>query len=409
MQLLIKTGTVDERKMQKQFLDGMDLERERGITIKLNTARMRYTHNDTTYALNLIDTPGHVDFTYASLPLSFQCPIPISPDLAHSAMPLPHRQPSLRNSGRPGPSYAPRRGAQAHTRRPHHTCRYEVSRSLAACEGALLVVDASQGIEAQTLANVWLAVENDLEIIPVINKIDLPAADPDRVAREIEDVLGIDASNAILCSAKTGVGIDDILVAVVERVPPPVDTRGAPPRALIFDSFYDQYLGVVCQFRVMDGTLSKRDTLTFMNTARSHDVTDMWVLAPDRVDVDSLHAGEVGCVAGAIKTVQDARVGDTITVRGVRAATQALPGYAEAKPQVFCGLFPVDADDYQGLREALEKLQLNDCALSFEPEVRTPRLPCGAFTRPRRPMYIQTHLSAVQLWPPTAALLRPPV
>lgn len=242
------------------------------------------------------------------------------------------------------------------------------------------MVDASQGIEAQTLANVWLAVENDLEIIPVINKIDLPAADPDRVAKEIEDVLGIDASNAILCSAKTGIGIDDILQAVCERVPAPADTRGLPPRALIFDSFYDQYLGVVCQFRVMDGTISKRDTVTFMNTARSHDITDLWVLAPDRVDVDSLHAGEVGCVAGAIKAVQDARVGDTVTVRGVRAATEALAGYAEAKPQVFCGLFPTDADDYQGLREALEKLQLNDCALSFEPEVRpTPISTCSAW------------------------------
>jgi elongation factor 4 len=216
---------------------------------------------------------------------------------------------------------------------------------------------------------VWLAVENDLEIIPVINKIDLPAADPERVAREIEDVLGIDASNALLCSAKTGVGISEILEAIVKRIPPPPDRRAKAARALIFDSFYDQYLGVVCQFRVMDGAIMVNDTITFMNTGRSYPVTDLWVRAPDRVDVNSLLAGEVGCLAGAIKAVQDARVGDTITLRGTRAATSPLDGYAEAKPQVFCGLFPIDADDYQGLREALQRLQLNDAALSFEPEV----------------------------------------
>ena len=288
----------------------MDLERERGITIKLNTARMRYSSpsENQTYALNLIDTPGHVDFTY------------------------------------------------------------EVSRSLAACEGALLVVDASQGVEAQTLANVYLAIENDLEIIPVLNKIDLPGADPERVKREIEEVVGLDCSNALLASAKAGIGIEEILEAIVERVPAPEDKRKKPLRALIFDSYYDPYKGVVVQFRVMDGSLRKGDTVRFMNTNREYDITELGVLAPKGVEVDELFAGEVGYLAASIKQVADARVGDTITLKKSQAE-EPLPGYAEAMPMVFCGLFPTDTEQYADLREALQKLQLNDAALTFEPEV----------------------------------------
>ncbi|KAL4448946.1 hypothetical protein ABPG77_007663 [Micractinium sp. CCAP 211/92] len=308
-QLLIKTDTVENRDMQAQYLDGMDLERERGITIKLNTARMRYTAKDgQTYALNLIDTPGHVDFSY------------------------------------------------------------EVSRSLAACEGCLLVVDASQGVEAQTLANVYLALENDLEIIPVLNKIDLPGADPERVKREIEEVVGLDCSNAILASAKQGLGIEEILEAVVERVPPPADHRDRELRALIFDSYYDAYKGVIVQFRVMDGELRKGDLVKFMNTGCEYDITELGVLSPKAIEVDALYAGEVGYLAASIKQVADARVGDTITLKK-SPAQEALPGYTEAMPMVFCGLFPTDADQYPELRDALLKLQLNDAALKFEPEV----------------------------------------
>jgi GTP-binding protein LepA len=308
-QLLIKTGTVADRDMQAQFLDGMDLERERGITIKLNTARMRHRAADgQMYALNLIDTPGHVDFSY------------------------------------------------------------EVSRSLAACEGCLLVVDASQGVEAQTLANVYLALENDLEIIPVLNKIDLPGADPERVKREIEEVIGLDCSGAIMASAKQGLGIAEILEAVVARVPPPRDARDKPLRALIFDSYYDAYKGVVVQFRVMDGSLRRGDLVRFMNTRTEYDVTELGVLAPKPVEVDELFAGEVGYLAASIKAVADARVGDTITLKKA-PAQEALPGYTEVMPMVFCGLFPTDAQQYPELREALYKLQLNDAALAFEPEV----------------------------------------
>ena len=308
-QLLLKTNTVANRDMQAQFLDGMDLERERGITIKLNTARMKYIADDKqTYALNLIDTPGHVDFTY------------------------------------------------------------EVSRSLAACEGCLLVVDASQGVEAQTLANVYLAVESDLEIIPVINKIDLPGADPERVKREIEEVVGIDCSNAILTSAKQGIGIGEILQAVVERITSPKDLRSEPLRALIFDSYYDAYKGVVVQFRVMEGEVKRGDLVKFMNTGCEYEVAELGVLAPKSVEVDTLHAGEVGYLAASIKQVADARVGDTITLKKQPAAS-ALPGYSEVKPMVFCGLFPTDSEQYADLREALLKLQLNDAALAFEPEV----------------------------------------
>ncbi|CAG9462015.1 unnamed protein product [Pedinophyceae sp. YPF-701] len=307
--LLQKTGTVLDREATDQFLDNNPLERERGITIKLQSSRMKYTAKDgETYCLNLIDTPGHVDFGY------------------------------------------------------------EVSRSLAACEGALLIIDAAQGVEAQTLANVYLAIENDLEIIPVINKIDLPAADPERVKKEVEEVVGIDCSNAILCSAKAGIGIEDVLEAVVERVPPPPDTTDQPTRALIFDSFYDDYRGVIAYFRVMDGEITSKDVARFMNTKCEYAITELGVLSPAQTKVDRLYAGEVGYLAASIKQVADARVGDTITVKS-NPAQKAYPGYKEAVPMVFCGLFPTSADDFPDLRDALGKLQLNDAALQFEPEV----------------------------------------
>lgn len=306
--LLHKTGTVSDRDMKAQFLDTMDLERERGITIKLQAARMNYrAANGDTYVLNLIDTPGHVDFSY------------------------------------------------------------EVSRSLAACEGALLVVDASQGVEAQTLANVYLALEHDLEIIPVLNKIDLPGAEPDRIKQEIEDVIGLDCSEAILASAKEGIGVDEILEAIVEQVPPPQDTVEEPLRALIFDSYYDSYRGVIVYFRVMDGTLQKGDTVRLMASKKEYEVDELGVLSPTQVPVDALHAGEVGYFSAAIKAVEDARVGDTMTLVK-QPAEEALPGYVEAKPMVFCGLFPTDSDQYEDLRDALEKLRLNDAALQYEPE-----------------------------------------
>ena len=306
--LLQITGTVAQREMKEQFLDNMDLERERGITIKLQAARMDYTAKDgEKYVLNLIDTPGHVDFSY------------------------------------------------------------EVSRSLAACEGALLVVDASQGVEAQTLANVYLALENNLEIIPVLNKIDLPSAEPERVAAEIEEVVGLDCSEAIRASAKAGIGINDILESIVKLVPPPQDTLAEPFRALIFDSYYDAYRGVIVYFRVMDGRVKKGDKIRFMASGKEFIIDELGVLSPQQVQVDELHAGEVGYLAAAIKTVADARVGDTITLTA-KPAKEALPGYTEAKPMVFCGLFPTDADQYADLKDALEKLKLNDAALSYEPE-----------------------------------------
>jgi GTP-binding protein LepA len=306
--LLQVTGTVDERQMREQFLDNMDLERERGITIKLQAARMNYQARDgQTYVLNLIDTPGHVDFSY------------------------------------------------------------EVSRSLAACEGALLVVDASQGVEAQTLANVYMALEHDLEIIPVINKIDLPGANPERVKQEIEDVIGLDCSQAILASAKEGIGIEDILEAVVQRIPPPKDRRDQPLRALIFDSYYDSYRGVVVYVRVMDGRVKKGDRIRLMVSGKEYEVDELGVMSPQQVPVADLQAGEVGYLTAAIKTVEDARVGDTITLADAPAAAP-LPGYKEAKPMVFCGLFPINADDYADLRDALAKLKLNDAALHYEPE-----------------------------------------
>ncbi len=306
--LLQATGTVNSREMKEQFLDNMDLERERGITIKLQAARMNYKARDgEEYVLNLIDTPGHVDFSY------------------------------------------------------------EVSRSLAACEGALLVVDASQGVEAQTLANVYLALEHNLEIIPVLNKIDLPGAEPDRVKQEIEEVVGLDCSGAILASAKEGLGIDEILESIVHLVPPPQDTVNERLRALIFDSYYDSYRGVIVYFRVMDGTVRKGDRVRLMASGKEYEIDELGVLSPQQVQVDALHAGEVGYLAAAIKAVEDARVGDTITQANARAA-DPLPGYTEAKPMVFCGMFPIDADQYEDLREALEKLKLNDAALNYEPE-----------------------------------------
>jgi elongation factor 4 len=306
--LLQVTGTVGDREMKEQFLDSMDLERERGITIKLQAARMNYTAKDgQQYVLNLIDTPGHVDFSY------------------------------------------------------------EVSRSLAACEGALLVVDASQGVEAQTLANVYLALENNLEIIPVLNKIDLPGAEPDRVKSEIEEIIGLDCSGAIPASAKEGIGIDEILESIVNLVPPPQDTVSKPLRALIFDSYYDIYRGVVVYFRVMDGTVKKGDLIHLMASEKQYVIDELGILSPTQVQVDELHAGEVGYFAAAIKAVGDARVGDTITL-AKNKATEAWPGYTEAKPMVFCGLFPIDADQFPDLREALEKLKLNDAALAYEPE-----------------------------------------
>jgi GTP-binding protein LepA len=306
--LLEFTGTVSKRDMKQQFLDNMELERERGITIKLQAARMTYRGNDgEEYILNLIDTPGHVDFSY------------------------------------------------------------EVSRSLAACEGALLVVDASQGVEAQTLANVYLALENNLEIIPVLNKIDLPGAEPDRVAAEIEELIGLDCSQAVRASAKEGIGIAEILESIVQQVPPPRDTTAEPFRALIFDSYYDAYRGVIVYFRVMDGTVKKGDRIKFMASGQEYELDELGVLAPTQIPVDELHAGEVGYLSAAIKTVEHARVGDTVTSAAL-GAVQPLPGYEEAKPMVFCGMFPTDADQFEDLREALVKLKLNDAALQYEPE-----------------------------------------
>ena len=308
--LLLRTGTLAARDAQAQYLDSMPLERERGITIKLNTARMHYfsEKRQQLYVLNLIDTPGHVDFSY------------------------------------------------------------EVSRSLAACEGALLVVDASQGVEAQTVANVLLAFENNLEVVPVLNKIDLPGAEVERVKAEVSGVLGLDTSTAILASAKQKIGIDDILEAIVDRVPAPQDTSEQPLRALVFDSYYDSYRGVVVLFRVVDGLLKVGDTIRMMNTGAKHTVTELGVFSPTQKGVQQLGPGDVGWFAAAIKAVADARVGDTVTLAGAGGATEALPGYAQATPMVFCGLFPTNADEYPALRESLGRLQLNDAALRFEPE-----------------------------------------
>lgn len=305
--LLETTGTIAKRDMQAQLLDTMDIERERGITIKLNAARMNYKAKDgKNYVLNLIDTPGHVDFSY------------------------------------------------------------EVSRSLAACEGALLIVDATQGVEAQTLANAYLAIEQNLEIIPVINKIDLPSADVERVRAEIEEVLGIDASMAIPVSAKSGIGIDEVLEAIVDFVPPPVDTTDKPLRAMVFDSAYDQYLGTLCFFKIVDGKLKRGDNVKFMASGKKYEVVELGYLTPNRVPVDELVCGDVGYFAGSIKEITRF-VGDTITLVD-NPATEPLEGYKEALPMVFSGLYPVDNEDYHDLKEALERLKLSDSSITFEPE-----------------------------------------
>ncbi|MFC4696380.1 translation elongation factor 4 [Enterococcus aquimarinus] len=306
--ILEQTATVTSREMQAQLLDSMDLERERGITIKLNAVELNYTAKDgETYTFHLIDTPGHVDFTY------------------------------------------------------------EVSRSLAACEGAILVVDAAQGIEAQTLANVYLALDNDLEILPVINKIDLPAADPERVRKEIEDVIGLDASEAVLASAKAGIGIEEILEQIVEKVPAPSGDVDAPLKALIFDSIYDAYRGVVLNIRVIDGVVRPGDKIQLMSNGKTFDVTEVGVFSPKAVERDYLMVGDVGYVTAAIKTIKDTQVGDTVTLAN-NPAEKALEGYRKMTPMVYCGLYPIDNSRYNDLREALEKLQLNDAALQFEPE-----------------------------------------
>lgn len=306
--ILQETQTISEREMEEQVLDSMDLERERGITIKLNTVEVEYEAKDgETYILHLIDTPGHVDFTY------------------------------------------------------------EVSRSLAACEGAILVVDAAQGIEAQTLANVYLAVDNDLEILPVINKIDLPAADPERVRKQIEDVIGLDGDTAIPASAKTGEGIEDILEMIVQEVPAPDGNLDAPLKALIFDSAYDSYRGVVLSVRIVDGTVQPGDEIQMMSNGKTFEVTEVGVFSPSPLKRDQLMVGEVGYITANIKNVRDTRVGDTITLAS-NPTEAALPGYRQMNPMVFCGLYPTDSADYLDLQEALERLQLNDAALWFEPE-----------------------------------------
>ncbi len=306
--LIEYTGTLQKREMEAQVLDSMDLERERGITIKAQSVRILYKAQDgEEYILNLIDTPGHVDFSY------------------------------------------------------------EVSRSLAACEGALLVVDAAQGVEAQTLANVYLALEHDLEIIPVINKIDLPSADPDRVKHEIEDIIGLDASEAVLCSAKSGIGIPDILEAIVNKVPTPPDKSDEPTRALIFDSRFDAYKGAIAYVRVKEGTIKAKDTIRMMHDNKDFDVTELGIFTPNLVPVKELPCGSVGCIAASIKNVADCHVGDTVTLAD-NPAPEPLPGYRKAVSMVYCGLYPTESKDYENLRDALEKLQLNDAALEYEAE-----------------------------------------
>ncbi|WP_243524508.1 elongation factor 4 [Bacillus pseudomycoides] len=306
--ILEKTNALTQREMKAQLLDSMDLERERGITIKLNAVQLKYTaKNGEEYTLHLIDTPGHVDFTY------------------------------------------------------------EVSRSLAACEGAILVVDAAQGIEAQTLANVYLALDNNLEILPVINKIDLPSADPERVRQEVEDVIGLDASEAVLASAKAGIGIEDILEQIVEKVPAPEGDPEEPLQCMIFDSLYDPYRGVIAYIRVVNGTVKVGDKVRMMATGKEFEVTEVGVFTPKTTQCEELTVGDVGFLAASIKNVGDTRVGDTIT-HAKRPAAGPLPGYRKLNPMVFCGLYPIDSARYNDLRDALEKLELNDSALEFEPE-----------------------------------------
>ncbi len=306
--LMERTGALTKREMSEQFLDSMDLEKERGITIKQHSVRLEYKAEDgQDYILNLIDTPGHVDFAY------------------------------------------------------------EVSRSLAACQGALLVVDASQGVEAQTLANAHLAVDSGLEIIPVLNKIDLPGAEPEKAKEQIENVIGIDASHAILASAKQGIGIDEILEAIVQRIPPPQGDPGGTLRALVFDSWFDQYRGVVILVHVVDGKLEPKMKVRLMASGGTYEVEHLGVFTPKPMPVESLAAGEVGFVVAGIKKVSDVAIGDTLT-DDKRPAPEALPGFKEIKPMVFAGLYPVDADTYAELRDALEKLRLNDSSFFYEPE-----------------------------------------
>lgn len=305
--LLEETGTIAKRDMEDQLLDSMDLERERGITIKLTPTKMKYTKDGEEYTLNLIDTPGHVDFTY------------------------------------------------------------EVSRSLAACEGAILIVDAAQGVEAQTLANTYLALDNDLEILPVINKIDLPSADPERVKKEIEDVIGLDAKNAPLISAKDSINIKDVLDMIVEKVPAPKGEENAPLRALIFDSLYDNFKGAICFIRIVDGSVKVGDKILMMETGKTFDVTEIGFFTPQMQPADILQAGDVGYLCASIKNVSETRVGDTIT-DAITPAQKSLPGYQTVKPVVFSGIFLVDGSRYGDLKDALEKLKLNDASLTFTPE-----------------------------------------
>ncbi|MFC2799896.1 MAG: translation elongation factor 4, partial [Anaeroglobus sp.] len=309
--LLEMTGTISQREMEEQLLDTMELERERGITIKAQSARLLYDAQDGhQYTLNLIDTPGHVDFNY------------------------------------------------------------EVSRSLAACEGALLIVDATQGVEAQTLANVYLALEHDLEIIPIINKVDLPSADPERVCKEIEDIIGLDTSEAVMVSAKTGLGVDKVLEAIVEKIPEPKDESDKPLRALIFDSHFDPYKGAIANVRIMEGSVKTGDRIRMMSSGKEFEVIETGVFLPRMYAVKSLECGSVGYFAASMKNVRDCRVGDTVT-RADNPAHDALPGYRPATPMVYCGLYPVDTSEYDNLRDALEKLNLNDAALLYEPETST--------------------------------------
>ncbi len=302
------TGALTEREMSEQVLDSMDLEKERGITIKAHAVRLTYRAKDgETYILNLIDTPGHVDFSY------------------------------------------------------------EVSRSLASCEGALLVVDATQGVEAQTLANAYLAIENDLELIPVINKIDLPQADPERVKEQIEEVVGLDCSDVILASAKSGAGTEEILESIVKKIPPPTGDAAAPLKALMFDSWFDSYRGVIVLVRVFDGSVQPGTRIRLMSSAREFEVTEVGVFTPAAKKTGELSAGEVGYIVAGIKNVQDTKIGDTIT-DAARPAAEPCPGYKEVKPMVFCGFYPVESSKYEPLKEALEKLRLNDASFNFEPE-----------------------------------------
>ncbi|HKP68460.1 MAG TPA: translation elongation factor 4 [Pyrinomonadaceae bacterium] len=309
--ILQLTGAVAERDMEAQLLDDMDLERERGITIKAHAVRLDYKAKDgKQYVLNLIDTPGHVDFSY------------------------------------------------------------EVSRSLSACEGALLIVDASQGVEAQTLANTYLAIENDLELVPVLNKIDLPSAEPDRIKEQIENIIGLDTSDAVLTSAKTGIGVEEVLEAIVAKVPPPKGDRNAPLKALIFDSWYDSYRGVIVLYRIIDGTIKKGTKIKFFNTGREYLVETIGVNRPRPTPINELGPGEVGFLTASIKTVADVQIGDTIT-EAARPVDKPFPGFQEVKPMVFAGLYPTDSAQYEDLRDAMEKLRLNDASFFFEPESST--------------------------------------